>query len=223
MQTLSYSSPKVNANTRKLEGEGHFYDGAPSRPGSWAPAWTLTQLCCPHCQHHYKTSQQRARFSAPVPLAKTFAFCERAQRCLWWTYTCAPGHSSSRTLYPPEPCDGPKAPGQQGSTTPADECKHSRGWAAAPKCSPGPGQFQIGRKMLHVAFFLELCPSRCQTPKAGPWAPTLPSPHLMLEYLRTLSSSERPSHGIGIEWIPQVASAATPGQIWSNTTRIHTF
>lgn len=96
-----------------------------SRTGSWGPAWTLAHICWSHHQHHHKSFLQHTHFSAPVTLAKTPIFCERAQWCLWGIHTCTPGHKSHRILYQTEPCDDSKAPDQQGSATPTDGCKCS--------------------------------------------------------------------------------------------------
>lgn len=159
-----------------------------SRTGSWGPAWTLTHICWSHHQHHHKSILQHTHFSAPVTLAKTPIFCARTQWYLWWVHTCTPGHNSHRILYQTEPCDDPKVPDQQGSATPTDGCKCSCRSAVSSKCSPGPGQFQTGRKMLYFIFAPEPCPNRYQTPDASAQASTLLSPDLMLKLLCALSS-----------------------------------
>lgn len=159
-----------------------------SRSGSWGLAQTLTHICWSHHQHCLESFLQHKHFQFPVTLAKTPIFCEKARWCLWWIHTRIPGHSSNRILYQTDPCDGPKVPDQQGSTTPKDGCKCLCRSAVSSKCSPGPGQSQTGRKMLYFTFALEPCPNRYQTPDASAQAFTLLSPDLMLKFLCALSS-----------------------------------
>lgn len=166
-----------------------------SRTGSWGPAQTLTHVSWSHHQHHNKSFLQHTHFSFPVTLPKTLIFYERAQWCLWWMHTCSPDHSSNRILYQTEPCDGPKMPDQQGSTTPTDGCKCSCRSAVSSKCSSGPGLFLTGRKVLYLIFAQGSCPNKYWTPDASAQASRLCSLQFDAQFSLCSQLIEGLSHG----------------------------
>lgn len=125
----------------------------PSRPGSWAPAQTLTHLYCSHHQHHHKTFLQHTHFSAPVPLAKPCTTHERAQWFLWRIHSCGPDHSTATGLcLSLNPAIVPKCPvgrvwphQKMGANAHVDEL-----WP--PGASQDQGRCRIGRKRFILHF-----------------------------------------------------------------------
>lgn len=97
----------------------------PSTPGSQAPAQTLTHPCCTHHQHHHKTFLHHTHFSAPVRLAKTLISYDRAQQCPGEHIPALLATAATGLCISLNCGNGPKVPGQQGSTTPTDGCKCS--------------------------------------------------------------------------------------------------
>lgn len=195
-----------------------------SRTGSWGPAWTLTHICWSHHQHHHKSILQHTHLSAPVTLAKTPTFCARTQWYLWWIHTCTPGHNSHRILYQTESCDDPKVPDQQGSATPTDGCKCSWQISCPPSAPQGQGSSRLGGRCFILYLLQSLVPTGIRHLMQVHRLP-LCSPQTWCSNCFVLSAHWRAVtwKAQDIEWILQVASAAAPGEIWSNTIRINTF
>lgn len=131
----------------------------PSRPGSWAPAQTLTHLCCSHRQHHHKTLLQPIHVSAAVPLARTLTFRERTsgvsgEYILVLLPTAATGFriSLNHAMVPKCQVSRVRPHQQMGANAHAGELWH-------PGAPQGQGSSRLGRRCFTLPFFHSFVPT----------------------------------------------------------------
>lgn len=193
-------------------------------PGSWGPAKILAHICWSHQQHHHRSFLQHTHFSFPVTLPKTPIFCNKAsgvsgEYTLALLATTATGFCirQNHVMVPKCQISRVQPHQQMGVNANADQL-------CPPSAPQGQGSSRLGGRCFILHLLKDLVPTGIR--------------HLMHVHRLPLCSLQTwcsnffvfLAHWKAVTWkaqdielLLQVASAAAPGEIWSNTIRINTF